>query len=148
MSLQESNSVAPSIIPAPNSGHGVSGSELSIPEPARPDAGSNPGSGTADEDWFFNVAVAVFGRTETGMQLHLATGWPRTSCYAFVARERDQRRKPSPEFLRILFRSEHGAPFHDAFMSGSKARWWLDRQRDVRLAAASRCFIAEVAKED
>ena len=94
-----------------------------------PEPGANPGSGTDDDDWFYAVAVAVFGNKETGGLLHLATGWPRTSCYAFVAKEREQRRKPSPQFLRILFRSDHGRPFRDAFMAGCEAAWWVEEQR-------------------
>lgn len=107
-----------------------------------PDPGPNSGSGT--DDWFYDCAVAVFGAKETGLHLHLATGWPRTSCYAFVARDPDQRRKPSPEFLRILFRSDHGQPFHDAFMHGCTARWWLDHQRSMRLASAAERFMREI----
>lgn len=98
-----------------------------------PEAGANPGTGTDDDDWFYAVAVGVFGLTETGLQLHYATGWPRTSCYAFVARAPEQRRKPSPQFLRILFRSDHGKPFHDAFMEGCTARWWTEDQRAVEV---------------
>lgn len=98
-----------------------------------PEPGAIPGSGI--DDWFYGVAVAIFGDKETGHLLHLATGWPRTSCYAFVARDPDQRRKPSPEFLRILFRSDHGRPFFRAFMHGSDARWWRDLERAERIAA-------------
>lgn len=104
---------------------------------AVPEAGLNPGSGT-DDDWFYNVAVTVFGGKETGLHLHLATDWPRTSCYAFVAREPSQRRKPPVEFLRILFRSAHGQPFHAAFMHGCEAPWWADLQRDRHNAAELR----------
>lgn len=71
----------------------------------------------------------MFGAKETGLHLHLATGWPRTSCYAFMARDPDQRRKPSPEFLRILFRSDHGEPFFLAFMHGCDAKWWREYER-------------------
>jgi hypothetical protein len=95
---------------------------------AVPEAGPNPGTGI-DDDWFYNCAVTVFGSKETGQLLHLATGWPRTSCYAMVARDADQRRKPNPDFLRILFRSDHGAPFHAAFMHGCGAPWWCEDQR-------------------
>jgi hypothetical protein len=110
-----------------------------------PEAGANPGTGT--DDWFYDCAIAVFGK-EAGQQLHLATDWPRTSCYAFVARDPAQRRKLHPDFLRILFQSEHGQPFHDAFMAGCTASWWLDRERDERLAAASKRFIAEITKPE
>lgn len=102
-----------------------------------PKTGANPGSGTdAEFDWFYDCAVAVFGAKETGYHLHLATGWPRTSCYAFVARDPEQRRKVNVEFLRVLFRSNHGRPFFDAFMHGSEAQWWGDLDRAQRLAAA------------
>lgn len=94
-----------------------------------PEAGPNPGSGIDDDDWFYGAAVTVFGSKDTGQHLHLATGWPRTSCYAFVARDPEQRRKVPSEFLRVLFRSPHGAPFHRAFMHGCTARWFLDQQR-------------------
>lgn len=98
-----------------------------------PEAGANPGNGT--DDWFYRCAVTVFGAKETGQLLHLATGWPRASCYAFVARDPLQRRKPNPEFLRVLFQSAHGEPFHNAFMHGSTAPWWLNQQRQLRNAS-------------
>jgi hypothetical protein len=93
-----------------------------------PEAGAK-----GSDDWFYGCATAVFGNKETGQLLHLATGWPRTSCYAFVTRDPGQRRKPPVEFLRILFRSDHGAPFHDAFMDGCNAAWWLDREREAEV---------------
>lgn len=116
--------------PEPNPGTGV-------PEP-----GANPGSGT--DDWFYDAALAVFGKKEAGWHLHLATGWPRTSCYAFVARDAEQRRKPPVHFLRILFHSEHGRPFFLAFMHGCSAAWWCEFQRahDV-----GRDVIARVERE-
>lgn len=106
------------------SGNGID----AVPEP-----GAILGNGT--DDWFYGVAVTVFGTKETGAHLHLATGWPRTSCYAFVARDPDQRRKPPSEFLRILFCSDHGQPFFNAFMHGSNADWWGSMQRALRIAA-------------
>jgi hypothetical protein len=97
-----------------------------------PEAGLNPECGTDDEEhWFFNVCVAVFGPKETGWHLHHVTGWPRTSCYAMVARDPEQRRKPPAEFLRLLFRTPQGAPFHAAYMHGNVAKWWLDREREA-----------------
>lgn len=99
-----------------------------------PEAGANPGNGTIDDDWFAQVAFDVFGAKEAGQQLHLATGWPRTSCYAFVARDLDKRRKVSAEFLRVLFATPHGEPFFNAFMHGCPAPWWLDLQRRLRNA--------------
>lgn len=106
-----------------------------------PEAGANPGTGT--DDWFYDCAVAVFGK-EPGQQLHLATGWPRTSCYAFVARDPAQRRKLHPDFLRILFRSDHGKPFRDAFMHGCEAEWWVDEQEAV---GVGRDVIARVMRK-
>lgn len=107
-----------------------------------PEAGPNPECGS--DDWFVLCAWAVFGRIDTGQQLHLATGWPRTSCYAFVAKDAEQRRKPNPEFLRILFRSNHGKPFHDAFMDGCTAAWWRDEQE---AAGVGRDVIARVMRK-
>jgi hypothetical protein len=122
---------APSISPAPTSGID-----------RVPEVGPNPESGTSD--WFYDCCVAVFGKIEIGQQLHLATGWPRTNCYAMVARDPEQRRKPNPEFLRVLFHSDHGGPFHDAFMAGCNASWWRDRERNARLAAAAERFAREI----
>src|SRR5262249_53122287 len=99
-----------------------------------PEARANLGTGT-DDDWFYQCAIGVFGAKETGQLLHLATGWPRASCYAFVARDAAQRRKPNHEFLRVLFRSHHGKPFFIAFMHGCEAQWWLDLQAEQDRAA-------------
>jgi hypothetical protein len=110
-----------------------------------PEAGANPGNGI-DDDWFYPVAIDVFGSKDTGNLIHLATGWPRTSCYAFVAREPSQRRKPSPEFLRILFRSNHGQPFHAAFMHGCEAQWWRDLQDERKIGSAALAAARDIRR--
>lgn len=103
----------------------VSGSDL------LPEARAIPGNGS---EWFYEAALAICGVKDPGYQLHLFTGWPVSSCRAFVARDADQRRKPSAEFLRILFRSEHGEPFFRAFMHNCNARWFTDLVRSEERA--------------
>lgn len=105
--------------------------------------------GCESDDWFVFAAWTILGTKDAGAQLNLITGWPLSSCYAFTAKDPNKRRRPSPEFLRLLFRSEHGAPFHAAFMHGCKACWWLDREAAedrARKAEAKLLDIAEIAR--
>lgn len=109
-----------------------------------PETGANPGSGTGDDnDWFVEVATGIYGK-EAGYQLHLATGWPRTSCYAFVANDPDARRKIPTAFLHRVFNLPIGKPFYDAFMRGCTAQWWRDDERARRIGV---CVI-EVTNND
>jgi hypothetical protein len=91
-------------------------------------------SGSEDRGWFYDAALQICGTKDPGYQLHLFTGWPLTSCRYFMLRDADQRRKPSPEFLRILIRSRHGEPFFRAFMHGCDARWFTDLVRSEERA--------------
>jgi hypothetical protein len=106
--------------------------------------GITPTSGTDENDWFYNVAQGVLGK-DAGLHLHLITGYPRTSCYAYVAHNAEQRRRPPDHFLRKLFHSEQGEPFRDAFMRGCEAKWWVEEQRYTNfgreMAAAAGAFV-------
>lgn len=113
---------------------------------AAPASGSElcftPGS---ESEWFFDAVIAICGRKDPGYQLHLFTGWPLSSCRAFCARDACQRRKPSPDFLRLLLRSAHGGPFFAALMDGSAARWYADLRDAERQAAAAEERLRTIA---
>jgi len=101
------------------------------------------------DDWFVFAAWTILGTKDAGSQLNLITGWPLSSCYAFTAKDPNKRRRPSPEFLRRLFRTEHGAPFHAAFMSGCNAAWWIEREAAedrARKAEAKLLDIVEITQ--
>lgn len=98
------------------------------------------------DDWFVFAAWTILGTKDAGSQLNLITGWPLSSCYAFTAKDPKKRRRPSEEFLRLLFRTEQGAPFHAAFMSGCSASWWLDLQAAEDRARKVEARLAEITE--
>lgn len=101
-------------------------------------------SGSGNEDWFYDAAIAICGGKDAGYQLHLFTGWPLTSCRYFMLRDPGRRRKPPAEFLRILFRSPHGEPFFRAFMHGCEARWFAALVRSDERARAAEARLAAI----
>lgn len=86
-----------------------------------------PGSESHPHEWFYHVALAALGK-DAGFALAKITGYPESSCYAYVAHDRTRRRRPPGHFIRAVIHSEYGEPFHDAFMAGCAAGWWRERQ--------------------
>lgn len=84
------------------------------------------GSGSDNPEWFYEAAQSLLGK-DAGQQLHLITGYPLSSCYAYTARNAEERRRPPEHFLRRLFHKPQGEPFLNAFMDG--CGWWRDRER-------------------
>ena len=95
-----------------------------------------PASGSDNPEWLYDAAWAVFGK-EAGAGLHYATGYPLSTCAAYVAHDPDKRRRASEHFVRRLIHSKQGAPFHAAFMHGCTADWWLEYQRYKRMGEAA-----------
>lgn len=96
-------------------------------------------------DWFYEAACDICGRKDAGYQLHLFTGWPLSSCRKFVAHDPAHRRRASPEFLRVLFRSKHGRPFWNAFMHGCDAEWYADLVRSEERAQQAEQKLRDIA---
>lgn len=114
--------------------------------PPAPASGSDCASAPGCEsDWFYGAVLGVCGRKDPGYQLHLFTRWPLSSCRAFCARDADQRRRPAPDFLRLLLRSEHGEPFFAALMGDSTARWYADLRDAERRAHACEARLRAIA---
>lgn len=90
-------------------------------------SGLTPASGSDSDEWFYDVAQGVLGK-DAGLHLHYLTGYPQSSCYAYVAKDKAKRRRPPDHFLRTLFHSKQGEPFYNAFMQGCDAPWWLAKQ--------------------
>lgn len=88
---------------------------------------------------FAAVCEQILGK-DAGLHLHLITGLPQRSCYHYASGDR----KPPLEFIQLLIHSPQGQPFHEWFMAGCKADWWLDHQRGMRLAAAAERFRREI----
>lgn len=88
----------------------------------------------SESDWFAPAAQALLGK-DAGLHLHYITGYPESSCYAYVARDPAKRRRPPEHFIRALIRSPQGEPFFLAFMDGCEAPWW---QAHLRLCDESR----------
>jgi hypothetical protein len=87
------------------------------------------------EDWFYPAAMQLLGK-DAGLQLHYITGYPQSSCYAYVAHNPDSRRKVPEHFLRVLFASSEGEPFFLAFMQSNKSTWWGEYRRAIVLKRA------------
>lgn len=106
-------------------------------------------SGSDDDDWFYDSAQHLLGK-DAGLHLHYITGEPQSTCYAYVARDSEKRRKISSYFLRKLLHSEQGEPWLCALMHGCRAAWWLNRehiiQRERRLDALARDILSRVSE--
>lgn len=105
---------------------------------ATPASGSEARKTLASEsdncDWLFDAAWAVLGK-EPGSALHHITGYPLSSCSAYVAKDPAKRRTPPDHFVRRLIRSRQGGPFLRAYMHGCQAEHWIAIERAERVAA-------------
>lgn len=96
--------------------------------PATPEPESETSNTLASgNEWFYEAATEILGG-EAGLQLHYITGYPASSCYAYVAHDSAKRRRPPEHFFRTLFSKDQGEPFFNAFMASCKARWWSERE--------------------
>jgi hypothetical protein len=92
-------------------------------------------------EWFYLTAQDELGK-DAGLALAKITGYPESSCYAYVAHDKTRRRRPPEHFIRAVIHSEYGEPFHDAFMAGCAAGWWRDRQiRQVQSLEHARALV-------
>jgi hypothetical protein len=89
---------------------------------------THPGNGFDPDEWFCPAAITILGK-QAGLQLHLLTGYPLSSCGYYLARDSDKRRPAPDHLVRKLIHSEQGEPWHRAYMHGCKAQWWLNQQR-------------------
>jgi len=94
-----------------------------------------PASESDPDAWFYDASRVLLGN-DAGLQLHYLTGYPQSSCYAYVAKNAAKRRPPPEHLLRKLFHSDAGEPWHNAFMHGCKAQWWLDVQDALKIKRA------------
>jgi hypothetical protein len=100
---------------------------IRVPPAAGSERGTTLGSGSSDPEWFYNAAQSLLGK-DAGQQLHYITGYPPSSCYAYTARNADERRRPNENFLRRLFHHPgYGKPFLNAYMHGCE--WWGEHER-------------------
>jgi hypothetical protein len=99
-------------------------------------AADTPGTGSEDSEWFAKAAWVVLGK-DAGLHLHYLTGYPESTCYAYVTKDPTKRRSPREHFLRKLIRSDQGEPFFNAFMEGCEALWWSEWRRQRAVGAAA-----------
>lgn len=100
------------------------------------------GSESNPHEWLYRAAQALLGK-DAGFGLHKLTGYPESSCYAYVATDPTKRRRPPEHFARTVCHIEEG--FYLAFMEGCTAPWWLARERDHIDAAIFRAAIEQVS---
>lgn len=103
----------------------ANGSEHTPAEPARP---STLARGSDRHEWFYTAACSLLGK-DPGLQLHLLTGYPVSSCSAYVHNEWSKRRRPPEHFIRAVCHLHDERGFFDAFMAECAAPWWLDLNR-------------------
>jgi hypothetical protein len=99
-----------------------------------PDARANP------HEWIFNTSLDVYGK-DAGLHLHRVTGYPESSCYAYVARDGTKRRRPPEHFGRAIIHQSDDQRFFDAFMAGCTSPWWIEFQRNAELGRQVRALI-------
>lgn len=107
-------------------------------------------SGSDRDSWFYNAAQGLLGDKDTGLHLHYLTGYPQSSCYAYVAKNPEKRRPPPEHLLWVIFRSDQGEPWVRAFMAGCTAKWWLGwmdiEQRERKLRALAQSIFSQVGE--
>lgn len=100
------------------------------------DAGFTPENESDADGWFPNVARDLLGTNDTGMQLHLLTGLPLSSCYGYVCNDPKKRRPVSERLLRALFKGNNGQAWLAAYMKRAiGAPFWGDYEEAMRLVA-------------
>lgn len=80
-------------------------------------------SDTEGNEWFAEPAQSLLGK-DPGLALHYITGFPESSCDKYASGTR----RASGFFIVTLLRTDQGEPFFNAFMGGSKARWYAELQ--------------------
>lgn len=85
-----------------------------------------------DIGWFAEMARALLSE-KPGTALWAITGYDERLCQRYAAGHT----KPSAHFLRILLRSEQGAPFFEFLMDGCDAEWWRSLKLERRVGAAA-----------
>lgn len=95
-------------------------------------------------EWFYRAACALLGK-DAGYALHKLTGYPESSCYAYVAENPAKRRRPPEHLIRRICHIHEG--FYLAFMQDCEAPWWQTRERDRADAAIFRNAIEQVSHE-
>src|SRR5262249_26317843 len=96
--------------------------------------GTSPLAGESDNphEWLYNAARKELG-PDAGLQLSIITGYPESSCYAYMAKDAQKRRRPPGHFERAVIHSREGAPFFIAYMRNCDAPWWRDFVRAADL---------------
>ena len=89
---------------------------------------STPASGSDRHEWFYVAARDLLGK-DPGLQLNLLTGYPVSSCSAYVHNEWAKRRRPPEHFIRTACHLPTERGFFDAFMAECEAPWWLEFNR-------------------
>lgn len=92
-------------------------------------------------EWFYRAACGLLGK-DAGYALHKLTGYPESSCYAYVAENPAKRRRAPEHFIRKICHLHEG--FYLAFMQGCDTPWWLSRERDRIDATIFRNAIDQV----
>lgn len=103
-----------------------------------------PDLGGEDRDWFYAAGLQICGVKDPGYQVHLYTGVSLTTCRYYFAKNETERRKPSTEFLRVLFQSEHGEPFFKAYLADARPRWFTDLQLAEKRASDAERKLATI----
>lgn len=113
------------------------------------DSDSEITSGLDSDDWFGPLVRPMLGK-EPGVALHHMVGpeFPISTCAKYVSKTETSRRQPPGYLIRALLRSEQGGAFLNAVMHGSEAQWWLDMERERKLAAVAQRFKAELEQID
>lgn len=115
---------------------------------ATPEIGSDSGFAPACEsdpdEWFYEAARDLLGVKDTGQLLHITSGHPLSSCYAYTTENAAKRRRPPDHLVRQLIHSDHGEPWHRAYMAGCRAKWWTERESERRLAELASSIFAQL----
>lgn len=123
----------------------IAGAEFDASD-VSPESGSHedvtPASESSPHEWLYRAAYGLLGK-DAGWQLAQITGYPVTSCRAYVAHDPRGRRRQPDHFSRTLIHSEDGGDFHRAFMESCGAMWWQQFRDDAELGRQVRELIKD-----
>lgn len=104
------------------------------------DENVTPASESSPHEWLYRTAYSLLGK-DAGWQLAQISGYPVSSCRAYVAHDQTNRRRQPDHFSRTLIHSEDGGDFHRAYMEGCVAAWWLQFRDDAELGRQVRSLV-------
>lgn len=94
-------------------------------------------------EWFKRLAHSLWP-DKPGAWIRSLTGFPERTCRSAASGDTEV----SSPMLYALLRGEQGGRVLALLMHGCTAQWWLDMERERKLAAVAQRFIEEITSRE